>query len=90
MNFFFSWKLCFLLFFFALSVFALFFALVVQRISTELLYIVTVSSISEDGKTVMYGGGGHSNNERLGWLFIRDIETGKKLFGFIGRSTVLF
>ena len=38
----------------------------------------------------MYGGGGHSNNERLGWLFIRDIETGKKLFGFIGRSTVLF
>tara|TARA_B100000795_G_scaffold211507_1_gene165136 strand:+ start:387 stop:1805 length:1419 start_codon:yes stop_codon:yes gene_type:complete len=49
---------------------------------------LTTCSISEDGKCVMMGGGGWKKNDRCGWLYIRDIATGKKLFGFIGRSTM--
>jgi len=49
---------------------------------------ITTCSISEDGKSVMIGGGGYKNNDRCGWLYVRDIQTGKKLFGFIGRASV--
>ena len=45
---------------------------------------ITVTSISSDGKLVMLGGGGYKNNDRRGWLYIREIESGKRLFGFVG------
>lgn len=48
--------------------------------------LLLAGSISEDGKTIMLGGGGYKSNDRCGWLFIRDISTGKKLFGFLGKK----
>ena len=44
---------------------------------------VTVSSISEDGKTAMYGGGGHGGNDRLGKTFLAFF--GRYYFSFFYR-----
>jgi hypothetical protein len=45
---------------------------------------VTTCSISEDGTTIMLGGGGYNHNDRCGWLYIRDIKTGKCISLYIG------
>ena len=47
---------------------------------------ITTCSISSDGKLVLLGGVGYKGKNRCGWIFIREIASGKRLFGFVGPS----